>query len=195
MATRKAPRRATPAAADLEAELDRIASMNVDGLRALLRQQHGRESPAALSKDLLARALAYRVQERHLGGLDTACRRLLASMGREGSISTRWLKVGTVIVRAHAGVTHEVVVTPDGFLWRGQTYTSLSTIALRITGTSWNGARFFGLTGDVRPAAPVQRNGGEVATRGARVASGPESTPQPARQAKTTRGSKRTVLS
>ena len=148
-------RGAVSTAADLDAELDRIAGLNVEGLRALWRQQHGREPPAAISKDLLARALAYRLQEQQFGGLDAACRKLLASMGRDGSATTRWLKVGTVIVRAYAGITHEVVVTPQGFCWRGQTYTSLSTIALRITETSWNGARFFGLTGDVKPAVQI----------------------------------------
>lgn len=152
MATKKTDRRGGSTAAGLDAELDRIGGLNVEGLRGLWRQQHGCEPPAALSKDLLARALAHRLQEQQLGGLDAACRKRLRSLTREGSGSTRWLKVGTVIVRSHGGVTHEVTVTPQGFCWRGQTYSSLSTIALRITGTSWNGARFFGLTGDVRPA-------------------------------------------
>lgn len=152
MGAKKTNRRAVSTTADLDAELDRIAGLSVEGLRELWRQQHGCEPPAALSKDHLARALAYRLQEQQIGGLDASCRKLLGSMAREGVGSTRWLKVGTLIVRSHGGVSHEVVVTPQGFCWRGQTYSSLSTIALRITGTSWNGARFFGLTGDVRPA-------------------------------------------
>ena len=54
-------------------------------------------------------------------------------------------KVSAIIVREHGGVLHEVTVLPDGFLWRGETWASLSAIALRITGTNWNGFRFFGL--------------------------------------------------
>jgi hypothetical protein len=164
MAAKKTDRRGGSTAAGLDAELDRIGGLNVEGLRGLWRQQHGCEPPAALSKDLLARALAYRLQEEQLGGLDASCRKLLGSMTREGAGSTRWLKIGTVIVRSHGGVTHEVMVTPQGFCWRGQTYSSLSTIALRITGTSWNGARFFGLTGDVRPAGQVTASNAPAAS-------------------------------
>jgi Protein of unknown function (DUF2924) len=48
-------------------------------------------------------------------------------------------------VREHQGRLHEVLVAPGGFCWQGRTYSSLSTIAKAITGTSWNGPRFFGL--------------------------------------------------
>jgi hypothetical protein len=51
----------------------------------------------------------------------------------------------SVIVREYQGKLHEVMVVPDGFLWQGQAYTSLSTMVLRITGTSWSGRRFCGL--------------------------------------------------
>ncbi len=142
--------------ADLAAELDRIAAMTIDGLRALWRERRGGEAPA-LSKDMLARALASWAQETSLGGLDLATRRLLGSLGKTGSGPTRWLKIGPVIVREHAGVVHEVMVTPDGFCWRGEMFGSLSTIALKITGTSWNGARFFGLRGETRAAIPAGR--------------------------------------
>ena len=67
----------------------------------------------------------------------------------------RHLKVGTVIVREHQATLHEVMVVPGGFSWRDKTYPSLSTIAQAITGTSWNGPRFFGLR---EGAAPRQRS-------------------------------------
>ena len=64
------------------------------------------------------------------------------------------MKVGSVIVREYQGELHEVLVVPDGFCWRGEVYASLSTIARKITGTSWNGPRFFGLRGgEETPAA------------------------------------------
>ena len=62
-----------------------------------------------------------------------------------GQEPRRWLKPGTVLVREHDGIVHEIVVMPDGFLWQEETFSSLSTIAKRITGTSWNGPPFFGL--------------------------------------------------
>jgi hypothetical protein len=55
--------------------------------------------------------------------------------------------------REHQGKLHEVLVVPGGFCWQGQVYASLSTIARKITGTSWNGPRFFGLRGAAEPVA------------------------------------------
>jgi hypothetical protein len=70
--------------------------MNVEQLRELWRQKRGQEPPAALSKDLIARALAYWLQEEVLGGLDARVRKLLgASSSREGP-PARHLKVGSV---------------------------------------------------------------------------------------------------
>ena len=117
----------TPAAIDLDAGLAGIA--------------------AALSKDLIARALAYWLQEEVLGGLDARVRKLLgASSSREGP-PARHVKAGSVIVREYQGKLHEVLVVPGGFCWQGEVFASLSTIARKITGTSWNGPRFFGLRG------------------------------------------------
>jgi len=155
---RKLKARASMTPADLQHKLDRIAAMPIDSLRAVWRERRGGEAPTALSKDLLARTLAYDLQKAELGDVDTPTRRLLGSLGKTGAIPTRWLKVGSIIVREHAGTVHEVMVTADGFCWRGETFTSLSTIALRITGTTWNGARFFGLRGEAKAATPAGRS-------------------------------------
>ena len=119
--------------------------MNIDQLRALWHERRGEEAPTALSKDLIARALAYWAQEERLGGLSPRLLRLLASVSNPGSTPTRHLKVGSVIVREYQGRLHEVTVLPSGFCWQGQAYSSLSTVAQKITGTNWNGPRFFGL--------------------------------------------------
>ena len=50
-----------------------------------------------------------------------------------------------MLVREHDGALHQVTVVPDGFAWNGTTYDSLSAVARAITGTNWNGPRFFGL--------------------------------------------------
>jgi DUF2924 family protein len=55
------------------------------------------------------------------------------------------LTPGTVLVREWDRQSHRVMVLADGFAWNGQTYESLSKIAFAITGTRWNGPRFFGL--------------------------------------------------
>ena len=53
--------------------------------------------------------------------------------------------VGTRLIREWNGVEHTITVLRDGFEWQGRPYKSLSAIARAITGTRWNGYRFFGL--------------------------------------------------
>ncbi len=152
-ATKRRPAR-TPAAVDLDAALAGIAAMTIDELRGLWRERRGEEPPPAFSKDLIARALAYWLQEECLGGLKPRLRKLLAASSRGDGPPPRQVKVGSVSVREHQGELHEVLVVPDGFCWRGEAFASLSIIARRITGTSWNGPRFFGLRcGEEAPAA------------------------------------------
>jgi hypothetical protein len=131
----------------VDAEIDHISALNVVELRKLWRETTGRPAPDAWSKDLIARALVYRLQEQNLGGPDPHLRRLLLSLAKPGGEPIRHLKIGSVIVREFEGKIHEVMVAPGGFYWSGQTYARLSAIARKITGTSWNGPRFFGLRG------------------------------------------------
>ncbi len=159
---------------DLVHGLSRIATMNIDGLRAEWRQVFGSDARPAFSGDLLARAVAYRLQEQVLGGLSPSAARLLRSLAKPGAEPPRQVKVGSVIVREHKGVIHEVLVVPGGFCWQGTTYDSLSRIAKKITGVTWNGPRFFGLRSkkpeaddaaptvgaSVAPAADVRRRPG-----------------------------------
>src|SRR5271163_2996033 len=128
-----------------DAALARIGRMNIDELRGRWRETAASDPPAAFSKELLARAICYRLQELAFGGLSASTDRLLRSLVEPGAEPPRRVKVGSVLIREHQGVVHQVLVVPDGFCWQGTTYDSLSTIAKTITGTSWNGPRFFGL--------------------------------------------------
>jgi hypothetical protein len=129
----------------LDAKLARIREMNIEQLRSCWRETAASDPPAAFSKDLLARAICYRLQEQTFGGLRASTDRLLGSLVKPGAEPARRVKVGSVLIREHQGVVHEVLVVPGGFCWQDTTYDSLSTIAKQITGTSWNGPRFFGL--------------------------------------------------
>jgi hypothetical protein len=149
-------RPATSAAETLEAELDRIATLGLDELRALWLKMTRQGAPKALSRALLARMIAHRVQEQRLGKLSREMRQRLDALARGGDEPVRHLKVGTVMVREHQGMTHEVIVVPGGFSWKDKTYPSLSAIAKGITGTSWNGPRFFGLRGKTAAEPPVE---------------------------------------
>jgi DUF2924 family protein len=136
---------APPPAEPLDVKLARIGEMNMEQLRGCWRVTFASDPPAAFSKDLMARAICYQLQEEAFGGLSAAPARLLRSLVKPGVEPPRQVKVGSVIIREHQGVVHEVLVVPGGFCWQGKTHHSLSTIAKTITGTSWNGPRFFGL--------------------------------------------------
>ena len=106
----------------------------------------GRVPPAGLSKDLLGRMIAARLQERAFGGLDRDSLRFLESLARhDRPPPIRQFKPGTVLVREYQGRRHTVTTVRDGFDWQGITYRSLSAIARAITGTAWSGPRFFAL--------------------------------------------------
>ncbi len=141
----RTPRPAPQQSESVDEQITRIGVMSITELREFWIESYDSDPPASFSKDLLARAIAYRLQEEAYGGLSAATTRLLKSLAKPGAEPPRRVKVGSVIVREHKGVLHEVMVVPGGFCWRGETYDSLSTIARKITGVSWNGPRFFGL--------------------------------------------------
>jgi hypothetical protein len=133
--------------AAIEAEVDQIRSLGIDALRRRWRLMFEKTPPAGLTKDIMARMIAYRIQEEAFGGLDRETIKLLDRLarGEKPNELNRRLKTGTVLVREYQGERHTVTVVPDGFVWQDTTYSSLSTIARAITGTAWNGPRFFGL--------------------------------------------------
>jgi hypothetical protein len=138
--------RGSPDREAIEAEIDRVRSLGLDDLRSLWRTTFRSSPPPAFSKDLLARFICWHLQEQALGGLDPELEKLLDGLNRGGKPRPdRHLKTGTVLVREYGGERHTVTVVPGGYIWRDTTYSSLSTIARAITGTTWNGPRFFGL--------------------------------------------------
>jgi hypothetical protein len=142
------------AAADpaVEAELERLPTTPIADLRMRYRELFRTEPPQAFGPDLLRRSIAHRIQERAYGGLSGPTRRLLdqlvkAAMAKpNGRLELpRRIKPGSELVRTWKGKTHRVMVMADGFAHDGKTFASLSEVASAITGTRWNGPRFFGL--------------------------------------------------
>ena len=129
----------------IEAEIDRIRSLGLDDLRTLWRTTFRSSPPKGFTKDLVARFICWHIQEQAFGGLDPQIAKVLDGYARNNKPPDRRLKVGTVLVREYQGERHTVTVVPVGYVWRETTYASLSTIARAITGTAWNGPRFFGL--------------------------------------------------
>jgi Protein of unknown function (DUF2924) len=134
----------------IDVEIARLRDLDVGALRARWHTVFGRRAPAHLPRHLLFRILAYRLQADHLGDLDPESQRLLdrsetpEKAGQRAANQTR-RPAGTVLGREWNGQMQRVTVLENGFAWRGKTYPSLSKVAFAITGTRWNGPRFFGL--------------------------------------------------
>ena len=132
--------------------LSRLPELDLSELRQQWRALYKAEPSPHLSRELLLRAVAYRMQEMALGGLRPEPQRQLRHFaqqlktGRQIRIHTRPdLAAGTRLVREWQGRSYEVVALEDGFSWQGTHYRSLSAIAREITGTPWSGPLFFGL--------------------------------------------------
>lgn len=141
-----------PAEPAVEAELDRLPTTPIADLRKRYRELFRAEPPKAFGPDLLRRSIAHRIQEKAYGGLSREHQRLLDQLVKtaqakpNGRIELpRRIKPGSELVRTWNRKTYRVVLLERGFGWEGRTYSSLSEIAFEITGTKWNGPRFFGL--------------------------------------------------
>jgi hypothetical protein len=139
--------------------LARLPELELSELRQQWRALYKSEASPHLSRELLLRAVAYRMQEAALGGLRPERQRQLRQIAQQcdqtGELRRRArveLKSGTRLVREWQGRTYEVLVLDDGFSWQGTHYGSLSAVARKITGTPWSGPLFFGLKQN-RPAA------------------------------------------
>jgi Protein of unknown function (DUF2924) len=132
--------------------LTRLPTLDLGALRQQWRSFYKAEAPSHFSRDLLMRAVAYRMQELALGGLRPEPQRRLRQIVQEfnetGATRMRArpaLRPGTRLIREWQGRTYEVLVIDDGFSWQGSHYRSLSVIARTITGTPRSGPLFFGL--------------------------------------------------
>jgi hypothetical protein len=136
----------------VEAELDRLPAMPITDLRKRYRELFRAEPPKAFGPDLLRRSIAQAIQEKAYGGLPLATQRLLDQLVKAASAKPNGrlelpqkIKPGSELVRTWNRRTYRVTIMADGFAFGGKTFASLSEIATAITGTRWNGPRFFGL--------------------------------------------------
>ena len=162
----------------VEAELDRLAVMPIAQLRVRYREVFRADPPKAFGPDLLRRSIAHRIQEKAYGGLSRSTQRLLDQMMKAFSakpngkiVLPRRIKPGSVLVREWKGRSHRVMVLADGFAYDGNTYSNLSEIAGLITGTRWNGPRFFGLRSKTEESGkPANAGRSSGADRGSNTA-------------------------
>lgn len=138
-------------AIDIAAEIIRLEKLALAQLRDEWRRFHQKPPPKRLSRAILVRGITYRMQENASGGLSKAILRKLQTPASTHALQGKKrqpppsFKPGTQLVREWHGVTHTVVILPDGVEWLGRRYRSLSIVARQITGAHWSGPRFFGL--------------------------------------------------
>lgn len=150
------------------AGIDGLDRLSRTALRALWVQEVGEKPPLSIGRDILALGIAYARQDRSQRGMakrlmkdvDRVLERALVAdpTGGVSAVMPALLRTGTILVREWRGATHHVTIVDDGFIWNGHTHRSLSSIAQAITGTKWNGRRFFG-TREIDSRPPVNRHG------------------------------------
>jgi len=135
-----------------------LSDLSLEQLRVRWQADFGRAASAHLSRALLLRLYVYRLQVGVYGDLGSGTAQLRDRLSREDIVdseksiplhasgsSRNQLRPGTLLTREHGGVHHRVLVAERSYEWNGQSYSSLSQVATAITGTRWNGPRFFGL--------------------------------------------------
>ena len=138
----------------LREELQALPGRSAHELKQSWQTLLGTQPPDRLSRDLLIRVIADKLQEATLGGLSPATKRKLAVLAHRTADGSRTetapdilrIKAGTKLVRTWRGNTHTVLALENGFEHEGKRYASLTQIADEVTGAHWSGPRFFGLT-------------------------------------------------
>jgi hypothetical protein len=147
------------ASVDLTRELERIQSLDVPAIRERWKELFGSAPSPLLGTVFMTRAIAYRIQERVLGGLKLSTQRILDRLEGDGAtnpnkfVPRRRARAGAVLIRQWRGVRHRVTVLDNDVVYRGRHYKSLSEVARAITGTHWSGPLFFGLKSRTEEAA------------------------------------------
>jgi hypothetical protein len=148
--------------AGFASELASLPALERPDLVKRWRSLYGTEPPTKISRPILIQAIAYRMQEKALGGLRPFTLRALAraaeeiASGQPVAVAPARirLRAGTRLLREWQGVTYEAIILEDGVLFRGERYRSLSEVARAITGSRWSGPLFFGLKVANKEPAP-----------------------------------------
>ena len=139
-------RRLSPEAS-IEDEIAQLRELDLKALRVRWRNAFGKPAPEHLTRYLLFRIIAYRLQADRFVDLEAETLKVLKAAGQEGpasAVSKNLARLdqrrsapppGTVLVREWDRKSHRVMVMPDGFAWNGETFDSLSEVAFAITGT------------------------------------------------------------
>ncbi len=137
---------------DLDERIAELQTLRREKLLQEWEKLWKRTPPKYISRVLLIRSIAYKLQEQIYGGLSPTCQKALNALIRSVQKTNNKpvkpknnIRSGTRLIREWKGELHEVIVVADGYIHKGKSYKSLSQIARNITGSRWNGPAFFGL--------------------------------------------------
>lgn len=130
-----------------------LQDMSIAELKSQWTELIGSDPPRHAKRSFLTQTIAWELQAKTFGKLKPSIHRHLLQAGRGAGDeklmmsepASPTLRPGVKLIRVWKGITHHVLVTEDGFLWRDRSWRSLSVIAREITGTPWSGPVFFGL--------------------------------------------------
>jgi hypothetical protein len=150
-------------------QLAELSDLPISSLKTIWRRHYQVPVPKGMSRDLLTRFIAHRIQEKAFGGLSKSTLRRLETLARsfeqpeskaQGSAPS--LKPGTKLVREWGGAAHTVIILDDGFEYRGKRYGSLTRVAAAISGLHRSGPAFFGLKRPLPRFVPRGQAGSEL---------------------------------
>lgn len=144
-----------------DTEIGPLSGLVMTELRSRWKDLFGRPAPRSFKRKLLIRGISYQTQVRATGDLSPATKRRLREIAHairtgqdDAVIGTPILTIGSQLIRRWRGTSHIVAVVDGGFTCEGRMYRSLSAVAKAITGTNWNGRKFFG----IKPAFSPNKN-------------------------------------
>ena len=131
-------------------KLEELEACDVESLKARWRALHGTDPPKGLSAKLMRRVIGFEIQVRVYGRCKPAIRReLRKALSASAEKVSNSITPGSRLIREWHGDIHVVDVVEDGVTWNKKSYASLSAVAREITGTRWNGRKFFGVASQV----------------------------------------------
>ena len=150
-------------------QLAELSELSMSNLKTFWRRQYQVPVPKGMSRDLLTRFIAHRIQEQAFGVLSKSTLRRLETLARsfeqpdaQGHASVPSLKPGTKLVREWGGATHTVLILEDGFEYRGERYGSLTKVAAAISSLHRSGPAFFGLKRPLPRFVPRREAGSDL---------------------------------
>ena len=136
----------------LERKLSQLEDLTWEEQKEMFFELFGFDCGLSNGKNIKKR-LFNKLQEIYLGGVSESDQLILRRIAENDDRANlrqvgknRNMTQGTRLVKEWKGKIYTVTITVDGrYEYDGQIYRSLSAIADKITGTHWNGKKFFGV--------------------------------------------------